>query len=94
MHMDMVVLHVHVLFERLASKHARLAGIKVPSITLRSRGVQREVNRRARAAAVFTLVGCWHRLRNVWESFPALTTRDHLAHHAAALLIAERKLAL
>ena len=94
MHMDTVVLHVHVLFERLASKHASCRGTSVALDTLRCRGVQREVNRRARAAAVFTLVGCWHGLRNVWESFPALTTRDHLAHHAAALLIAERKLAL
>ena len=94
MHMDTVVLHVHVQFERLASKHASCRGTSGAIVILRSRVVRRKVNRRARAEAVFTLVGCWHRLRNVWESFPALTTRDHLAHHAAALLIAERKLAL
>ena len=92
--METVVVHAPLQFERLASKHARLAGITVTLDTLRSRVVRREVNRWARAEAAFTLVGCWHRLRNVWESFPASTPRAHLAHHAAALLIAEKKLAL
>ena len=63
--MDTVVLHVLVQFERLASKRASCRGTSVALDTLRSRGVQREVNRRARAAAVFALAGCWHPLSNI-----------------------------
>ena len=92
--METVVLHAPLELKRVASKHARLAGTTVTLDTLRSRGVQREVNRRARAAAVFALVGRRHRLDNIWEPFPASTTRAHLAHRAAALLSAVRKLAL
>ena len=92
--METVVLHAAVKFERVASKRARLAGIKVALDTLRSRGVRREVNRRARPAAVFALGGCRHPFGNFWRSLPASTTRAHLAHRAAALLIAVKKLAL
>ena len=63
--METVVVHAPLQFERLASKHARLAGTTVALDTLRSRGVQREVNRRARAAAVFPLYGGWHPLSNI-----------------------------
>ena len=87
-------MHAAVKFERVASKHARLAGTTVALDTLRSRGVRREVNRRARPAAVFALGDCRHPFGNFWRSLPTSTTRAHLAHRAAALLSAVRKLAL
>ena len=92
--METVVLHAPIEFERVASKHARLAGTTSAIVVLCSRGVRREVNRRARAAAVFALGGCRHPFGNFWRSLPTSTTRAHLAHRAAALLSAVRKLAL